>query len=272
MSEFYIISLILIILLCLFVVLTERKLLAHAQRRFGPSIAGRNGWLQIIVDLIKLATKEFFVMPRNNSASLPIIITLFYSLQLVFVQNFIFGPSMFLFNGVDGLIFFHLILVMSSNIILILIGFYSQSKYSVIGVVRGVVHVISLDIFVTVVYVLIIMSTQSGNFNDFSISQYNLWFMFLFSPLSFGFLIIMLLESKRAPFDHVETEAEVVAGYATEHGGIFLLVFYLSEYMHLIISANHFSIFFMGGWSNLNIYSFLPIFFYSFFDSSYYII
>ena len=69
----------------------------------------------------------------------------------------------------------------------------------------------------------------------------------------------MIIESKRAPFDHVETEAEVVAGYATEHGGIFLLIFYLCEYMHLIVAANHFSIFFLGGWSyiNINIISFL---------------
>lgn len=59
----------------------------------------------------------------------------------------------------------------------------------------------------------------------------------------------MLLESKRAPFDHVETESEMVAGYATEYSGIFLLTFYLVEYFHLIISANHFTILFLGGWS-----------------------
>jgi NADH-quinone oxidoreductase subunit H len=68
-------------------------------------------------------------------------------------------------------------------------------------------------------------------------------------------LILMLLESKRAPFDHVETESEVVSGYATEFSGIYLLTFYLVEYFHLIISANHFSIFFLGGWFSFNIIS-----------------
>jgi NADH-quinone oxidoreductase subunit H len=67
----------------------------------------------------------------------------------------------------------------------------------------------------------------------------------------------MLLESKRAPFDHVETESEVVAGYATEFSGIYLLTFYLVEYFHLIISANHFVIFFMGGWFYMNFMSLL---------------
>lgn len=151
------------------------------------------------------------------------------------------------YEKTDGLIFYHLILVMISNIVLICIGFLSQSKYSIIGVVRGIVHVVSLDIFITLIYITIIFTTQSGHFNDFIITQNSTPFIILFSPLTFGFLIILLVESKRAPFDHIETEAEVVAGYATEHSSIFLLIFYLAEYMHLIISANHFSLFFLGG-------------------------
>ena len=75
-----------------------------------------------------------------------------------------------------------------------------------------------------------------------------------------------MVEAKRAPFDHVETESEVVAGYATEHSSIFLLIFYLSEYMHLIISANHFTIFFLGGWSNISISLFLTNIINSFYD------
>jgi len=272
MSEFFLILVLMTILLCLFVVLTERKLLAHVQRRFGPSIAGRNGWLQIVLDLLKLMTKEFFIMPRSGSNLIPMYIGFFYVLQLLFVQNFVLGPSMFIFDQLDGMIFYHLILVMLSNIVLIVIGFLSQSKYSIIGVVRGIVHVISLDVYITVTYVLIIFSTQSGNFHDFVITQHNYWFLFLFSPLAFCFLVIMLAESKRAPFDHVETETEVVAGYATEHGSIFLLIFYLCEYMHLIISANHFTIFFLGGWSLSFFKSILPPFFLSFSDSSYYFI
>ena len=64
---------------------------------------------------------------------------------------------------------------------------------------------------------------------------------------------MLLLEAKRAPFDHIETESEVVSGYATEYSSIYLLVFYLIEYFHLIISANHFTICFLGGWA-LNLY------------------
>lgn len=249
MTDLALILLIVFILFCLFVVLVERKFLAHAQRRFGPSIAGRNGWLQIILDLIKLATKELFIVPSILTSLIPGLIGLFFTIQLLFIQNFVFAPStMFLFN-IEGMIFYHLILVMLSNIVLILIGYLSQSKYSIIGVFRAFVHVISMDIFITLTYVLIIISVSSGNFNDFALIQTPLPFSILFSLTAFLFLVIMLLESKRAPFDHIETEAEVVAGYATEYSGIFLLTFYLVEYFHLIISANHFTLFFLGGWS-----------------------
>ena len=248
LSDLALIIIIVFILFCLFVVLVERKFLAHAQRRFGPSIAGRNGWLQIILDLVKLATKELFILPNPLTSIVPTLIALFFVNQILFIQNFIFAPSMFFLANVDGLIFYHLILVMLSNIIVIVIGFLSQSKYSIIGVFRALVHVVSMDIYVTVTYVLLVFCSFSGNFHDYPLSQNVASYLIIFAPISFMFLIILLLESKRAPFDHVETESEMVAGYATEYGGIYLLTFYLIEYFHLIISANHFVILFLGGW------------------------
>lgn len=259
MTELGFILLIICILLCLFVVLVERKFLAHAQRRFGPSIAGRNGWLQIILDLVKLATKELSILPNNMASVMPTLIAFFFVIQLLFIQNFIFGPSLFFFYNIDGVIFYHLILVLLSNIILLLIGFMSQSKYSLLGIFRAIVQIVSMDIFITVTYVLLVLNSNSGNFHDFSITQVTVYYIIIFSPLSFIFLIIMLLESKRAPFDHTETESEVVAGYAVEYSGIYLLTFYLVEYFHLIISANHFTICFFGGWSGLNLWSIIPI-------------
>ena len=170
---------------------------------------------------------------------------------------------MFFLSNVDGLIFYHLILVMLSNIILIVIGFLSQSKYSILGVFRGLVHVVSMDIFVTVTYVLIVFVSFSGNFHDYTVTQHSFSYGLIFAPVSFVFLIILLLESKRAPFDHVETESEVVAGYATEYGGIYLMTFYLVEYFHLIISANHFTIIFLGGWGLKTIKSLLTCLFFT---------
>ena len=84
---------------------------------------------------------------------------------------------------------------------------------------------------------------------------------FLYSPAASAFVVILLLESKRTPFDHAETESEVVAGYAVEYSGPMLLIFYLAEYVHLIISSVHFIVFFWGGWFALKFFWYLfPIF------------
>lgn len=154
---------------------------------------------------------------------------------------------MFIFENVDSLILYHLILILLGNIFFVLVGLLSQSRYAIIGTVRSLVHVISLDIFVTVLYSLLVFSSQSANFHDFILTQNIYWFFFLYSPAASSFIVILLLESKRTPFDHAETESEVVAGYAVEYSGPMLMIFFLAEYLHLIISSVHFIVFFWGG-------------------------
>jgi NADH:ubiquinone oxidoreductase subunit H len=89
MSEFALIIAFISVLLTLFVVLTERKLLAYAQRRMGPAVMGRNGAFQIALDLIKLLSKEIFIIPRPSSSLAPIFLAFLYATQLIFSQNFI---------------------------------------------------------------------------------------------------------------------------------------------------------------------------------------
>jgi NADH:ubiquinone oxidoreductase subunit H len=89
MSESALIIALFTVLFTLFVVLTERKVLAYAMRRMGPSLMGRNGAFQIALDLFKLLTKEIFIIPRPTTALAPVFLTLFYCCQLLFSQNFI---------------------------------------------------------------------------------------------------------------------------------------------------------------------------------------
>jgi len=154
---------------------------------------------------------------------------------------------MFLVDSVDSMILYHLVLVLLSNILFSVVGLVSQSRYAVIATVRGLVHVISLDIFITILYSLLVFTSQSTNFHDFVLPQSNHWYLFLYAPAASCFVVLLFLESKRAPFDHSETESEVVAGYATEYNGSMMLMFFLCEYLHLIISAIHFVLFFCGG-------------------------
>ena len=269
MSEMALIFSLLSVFLALFVVLVERKFLAYAQRRMGPAVMGRNGAFQIALDLIKLLTKEIFLIPRHSTALAPMFLSLLYACQLLFSQNFIWGPSLFIFENVDSLILYHLILILFSNIFFVLVGLISQSRYAIIGTVRALVHIISLDIFVTILYSLLVFSSQSANFHDFVLTQNIYWFFFLYCPAASAFVIILLLESKRTPFDHAETESEVVAGYAVEYSGPMLMMFFLAEYLHLIISSVHFIVFFWGGWHMLKIFWFLPPIFLTPCDANY---
>ena len=259
------------VVFALVVILVERKLLAYAMRRVGPMLMGRNGAFQILLDLVKLLSKETFLIPRPTSVLAPIFLTIFFACQLLFAQNYVWGPSMFLYNNVDSMILYHLVLILLSNILFAIIGFLSQSRYAIIAVARSLVHVISLDIFVTVVYSMLVFSTQSTNFHDFIIMQNHYWFFILYSPIASGFVILFLLESKRTPFDHADTEAEVVAGYATEYNGTMLLFLYLTEYIHLIIASVHFVVFFFGGWYLLSYFWFLPTTFLTPHDSFYWL-
>ena len=154
---------------------------------------------------------------------------------------------MFLVDSVDSMVLYHLILILLSNIFFSVVGLLSQSRYAIIGTVRGLVHMISLDIFITVLYSLLVFSSQSTNFHDFVITQTGYWYILIYAPAASGFVVVLFLESKRAPFDHAETESEVVAGYSTEYNGPMLLMFFLAEYLHLVISALHFILFFSGG-------------------------
>lgn len=256
------------VLLTLFVVLTERKLLAFAQRRMGPTLMGRNGAFQILADLFKMLTKEIFLIPRPTTVAAPIFLSLLFATQLLFSLNFIWGPSMFIVESVDSMILYHLILILFSNIFFSIVGLISHSRYAIIGTIRGLVHVISLDIFVTVLYSLLVLISQSTNFHDFVLLQTSYWNILLYFPAASGFIVVLFLESKRAPFDHSETESEVVAGYSTEYNGPMLLMFFLAEYLHLIIAAIHFSLFFIGGWLSIELFSLLTPVFSSYHDTS----
>jgi len=88
MSEGILFSALLVVLLTLFVVLVERKLLAFAQRRMGPTLMGRNGAFQILADLFKMLTKEIFLIPRPTTSSAPIFLSLLFTVQLLFSLNF----------------------------------------------------------------------------------------------------------------------------------------------------------------------------------------
>lgn len=269
--EFNLILSVIAIVLALFTILVERKLLAFSQRRMGPTLLGRNGALQIVADLFKLLTKELFIIPRPTTVAAPVFLALTLMSQILFNLNFVWGPSMFIFESVDSMVLYHLVIILFSNIFFSMVGVLSQSRYAILSTIRGLVHVISLDIFVTVLYSVLVLTSQSANFHDFVIFQSNYWNLITYAPIASSFVIVLFLESKRAPFDHAETESEVVAGYATEYSGAMLLFIYLCEYFHLVIASVQFILFFAGGWFGLKMWSLLPALYLPFSGNTFYL-
>ena len=258
MNEFVLLLLVLFIVLTLYLILLERKILSAYQRRMGPALMGRNGSGQILCDLFKMLSKEVFLLPQINNTILPVILSLLLTTQILFSINFVWGPNLYLVANLDAMILYHLILILLSNILFSMVGILSQSRYAIIGTIRGLVHVISLDIFITLLYSTLVLASQSSNFHDFVLAQSLYWYGFLYAPAAASFLLVLFLESKRAPFDHAETESEVVAGYSTELNGPMILLIFLCEYTHVIIAALHAVLFFTAGWLFPTLWILLP--------------
>jgi NADH-quinone oxidoreductase subunit H len=239
-----------------YLVWVERKLLGRMQARYGPNRAGKYGLLQPLADLIKLVTKEDTV-PREASRTIfllaPGIVTatalLIFSV-IPFGDNFIvWGRTvpMVITDLNVGLLFF---LALSSIGVygVALGGWASNSKYSLLGGIRGAAQMISYEVPLGLSIVPVVMLAGSFSLVDIVNAQSRFPFILL-QPLSFIlFFISAGAEIKRVPFDLPEAENELVAGYHTEYSGMRFGLFFLGEYVTLIVLGGLVAIFFLGGW------------------------
>jgi NADH-quinone oxidoreductase subunit H len=120
------------------------------------------------------------------------------------------------------------------SLCVILIGIFSRNKYSVLSGVRACCLVLNLEIFLGFFFLFVICYSESFSFSSIiNLQSFNFYFFLTILPLLPLFIIVFLLETNRAPFDVVEAESELIAGYTTELGGFFFALFYLGEYFHL---------------------------------------
>lgn len=251
-------GIILVVLLTLaaYLVWVERKLLARMQARIGPNRAGPMGLLQPLVDLVKLVTKEDTV-PKGASRVLfllaPGVVALVALLIFAVVP---FGREVTLWGRpvplviTDlnvGLLYF---LALSSISVygVALGGWASNSKYSLIGGVRGAAQMVSYEVALGLSLVPIVMLARSFSLVEITNAQRHYPFI-LFQPVSFLlFFIAALAEIKRIPFDLPEAENELGAGYHTEYSGMRFGLFFLGEYITMITLGSLVAVFFLGGW------------------------
>ena len=230
-----------------FLVLVERKVAGHIQLRPGPMEVGPHGILQTLIDAVKLLGKEM-VTPQSTDKLLfflaPIIIVVPAFVGFVPIP---FSPMMQIREVNVGIL---LIFAFSSiSVISILMaGWSSNNKYSLIGAVRSVAQNVAYEIPLLLATMSVIIMTNTFKMGEIVQAQSSVWFIFYQPLAAMIFFIATTAETNRAPFDLVEAESELVSGFHTEYTGMRFSLFFLAEYTNMVIAAAMFTVLFLGGW------------------------
>ena len=229
----------------------ERKISAAVQQRIGPEYAGALGVLQPLADGLKLLVKEDIIPARADSLLFtlgPVLVVVPVILSWLIVP---FGQNLLVSNVGIG-IFLWISLSSIQPIGLLMSGYASNNKYSLLGGLRAAAQSISYEIPLALAVLAIVMMSNSLSTIDIVNQQtgagllsWNIWRQ----PVGFLiFWICALAECERRPFDLPEAEEELVAGYQTEYAGMKFALFYLGSYINLVLSALLVSVLYLGGW------------------------
>ena len=249
-----IISLLLLVsLLPVFLIWMERKVAAHFQARLGPMRVGYHGLLQSSADGLKLIFKEilkpegadtfvFFLAPVLPATATFLVMTILpfdHHLQVADPA----GGVIYVI-GVSGL----------SILGILLAGWASNNKYSLLGAMRSGAQMVSFEISLALIMLLIVMVTGTASLREIVLSQQGTvldWWIFKLPILGLiAFLMYMIsstAELNRAPFDIAEAESELTGGFATEYSGISFAMFFFAEFVNMFVAAGLASTFFLGG-------------------------
>ncbi len=241
-----------LLLIVLFLVLAERKLLGYFTQRKGPNRVGYWGLLQTLADAFKLLCKEN-ITPSGADKILFNVAPILVFVPVFAAMGIIPYSSEFTFINSSTNAILYLILAAFPVLSIFLGGWASNNKYSLIGSMRSVAQILSYELPITFVLLAIVVLSSSINLTGITIAQYSRagfagWFIF---PCIIGFIIMficILAELNRCPFDLPEAESELICGYNTEYSGMRFAVFYLSEYTMLFANAMFISIMFLGGY------------------------
>ena len=225
----------------------ERRLLALWQDRYGPNRVGPFGLLQVVADMIKIFTKEDWIPPFADKpvfvlAPAIIVVTVLMTFAVLPI-----APGIIVTDLNIGLLFF---LAMSSLGVysVVLAGWSSDNKYSLLGGLRAAAQMISYEVFMGLSLMGVVVLAGSFDLAKIVEAQRKMWFVI---PQFLGFVLFLIAgiaETRRLPFDLPEAESELVAGYHSEYSGMKFGMFFVGEYLGVTLISALIAVLFFGGW------------------------
>lgn len=236
------------IILCVaYLTYAERKIIAAMQLRIGPNVVGPWGLLQPIADAIKLMHKETIVPQYANKVIFFLSPILTFALSIIAWAVIPVGINLVFANINVGILYVFAISSLSVYGI-IFAGWSSNSKYAFLGAMRSAAQMISYEVSMGLIIVSIILCSGSLNLSQIVMAQKDFWYVLPMFPMWVIFFISSLAECNRTPFDLLEAEAELVAGYHVEYSSLSFAMFFLGEYANMMLLSAMNTILFFGGW------------------------
>jgi NADH-quinone oxidoreductase subunit H len=225
----------------------ERKVLAASQLRKGPNVVGPFGLLQPIADGLKMLLKETVIPSGANRIVFIAAPMLTFTLAMVAWAVIPFDNTVVIANINVGILY--LFAISSLGVYgIIMAGWASNSRYAFLGALRSAAQMVSYEVSIGFVLVTVLLCAGSLNLTEIVLSQRHIWYAIPLLPMFVVFFVSALAETNRAPFDLVEGESELVAGYFVEYSSMSFGLFFLGEYGNMILMSAMTSILFLGGW------------------------
>jgi NADH-quinone oxidoreductase subunit H len=261
-SEFVLVGIamiLLVVVLAVILVYMERKVAGFMQLRLGPHRVGIWGSMQVFADVFKLLLKESFAPNSVDKFLFNFAPILVLSVSFMALAPISFFPGAQLWDANIGILY--VTAVSSIGVIGILMaGWSSNNKYSLLGAMRSGAQIVSYELSAGLSLVTVIALCGSLSVQDIIASQADGWWIFKgHLPVMFAFVVYVIAgtaETNRAPFDLAEAESELTAGYHTEFSGMQFGMFYLTEYINMVVIAMVASTVFLGGWLPFHIFGF----------------